>query len=140
MSKHIATVQAIYQAFGARNIPAILELLDAGVRWQDWSDNTAQKGGAPIVAARHGPDEVMGFFKVSAGLQIHEFKVLDLFGNDRQVAAEIGFDFTVPATGRRCRDEKIHLWTFGANGKVLRFRDYQDTAKTLWAFGKEAPL
>ena len=101
--------------------------------------NYAQRGGAPTVAARHGPDEVMAFFQVSAGLQIHEFRVLDLIGGDRQVAAEIVFDFTVPGTGRRCRDEKIHLWTFGADGKVVRLRDYQDTAKTLWAFGKTAP-
>jgi uncharacterized protein len=61
--------------------------------------------------------------------------VLDIVGGERQVAAEVAIDFTVPATGRRCRDEELHLWTFAGDGKLVRMRHYLDTAKHLWAHG-----
>jgi len=33
------------------------------------------------------------------------------------------------------RDEEMHLWTFDANGKVIRLRHYTDTAKHIQAAG-----
>ena len=139
MSPHIATVQSIYQAFGSGNIPAILERLSPDVRWEEWADNQAQRGGVPTLAARRGPDEVMAFFQAVGSLQLHNLEVLDIVGGERQVVAEVVIDFTVPATGRRCRDEELHLWTFGGDGKVQRLRHYTDTAKQLWAHGKGLP-
>ena len=132
------TVQSIYQAFGRQDIPAILATLAPDVRWEDFADNSAQRAGAPHLVPRHGPDGVLAFFGVIAGLQIHEFKVLDLFAGPRQVAAEVVIDFTVPATGRRLRDEELHLWTFDDQGRVARMRHYTDTAKHAWAFGLAA--
>jgi uncharacterized protein len=139
MTSPLDTVQAIYQAFGIGNIPAILQTLAADVRWEDWADNHAQRAGAPTLVARRGPDQVLAFFQVVSGLQIHGFQVLDVFGGPTQVAAEILIDFTVPATGYRYRDEELHLWTFNADGKVCRFRHYLDTAKHLRAFGLPLP-
>jgi hypothetical protein len=50
-----------------------------------------------------------------------------------QVAAEIVIEFESPATGRRLRDEELHLWTFDDNGQVIRLRHYADTAKHIAA-------
>ena len=138
MSHTVETIQTIYQAFGRGDIPAILALLSPDVRWEDWADNTAQRSGVPTLQARRGPDGVMQFFGEAAKMQIHEFKVLDVFGGERQVAAEVLIDFTVPTTGARVRDEELHLWTFSADGKIARVRHYVDTAKHQHAHGLAA--
>jgi hypothetical protein len=137
--RHIQTVQGIYQAFGAGNIPAIIEKMAPDVRWEEWADSFAQRGGVSTLAARRGPDGVMAFFQSLGAMQIHDFKVLDLIGGERQVAAEVVIDFSVPATGRRVLEEELHLWTFNEQGQVVRFRHYVDTAKHLWAHGKALP-
>lgn len=135
MSTPIETVQSIYQAFGRGDVPSILSTLDRDVRWEDWADHSAQRAGVPYLQPHRGPDAAMEFFKVLGGLQIHEFKVLDVIGGPAQAAAEVVIDFTVPSTGVRIRDEEMHLWSFGADGKVVRFRHYVDTAKHMRACG-----
>jgi ketosteroid isomerase-like protein len=82
---------------------------------------------------------VAGFFRIISEWQIHEFKVLDAFGSGQQVVGEIVIDATVPATGARFRDEELHLWTFGTDGKVVRLRHYLDTAKHMRAAGVSVP-
>jgi len=139
MSTHLETVHSIYQAFGRGDIPAILSKLSPDVQWEQWSDNTAQRAGVPWLRAVRGHDGVASFFRVVSELQIHEFKVLDVFGSGQQVVGEIVLDATVPATGERLRDEELHLWTFGADGKVVRLRHYVDTAKHVRAAGVSAP-
>lgn len=136
MNRHLDTVQAIYQAFGQGDVPAILERLAPGVRWEAWADHSAQRAGHPLFAARNGREEAAGFFlALSQNLALHEFKVLDVFGSGAQVAAEIVIDCTWQPTGRRLRDEELHLWTFDAQGRVERFRHYIDTAKHMRAAG-----
>jgi len=39
----------------------------------------------------------------------------------------------VKGTGRRYRDEELHLWTLNDDGKVTRLRHYTDTAKHIAA-------
>ena len=139
MSTHLETVQSIYQAFGRGDVPAILSKLSPDVQWEQWLDNTAQRAGVPWLRAVRGHDGVASFFRVVSELQIHEFKVLDVFGSGQQVVGEIVLDATVPATGERLHDEELHLWTFGADGKVVRLRHYVDTAKHVRAAGVSAP-
>ena len=129
MQQHLATVNAIYTAFATGNIPAILDKLSDDVRWEDWADNSAQKAGVPWLLPRHGKEGVLEFFKVMGGLQLLDFRVLSLMAGDNQVAAEFEIEFAVPATGRRLRDQEMHLWTFDDSGKVTRLRHYTDTAK-----------
>jgi ketosteroid isomerase-like protein len=122
------TVHAIYQAFGRGDIPAILATLADDVAWEAWADNSAQKAGVPWMAPRRGRAGAMQFFELVAQFQIHEFKVLSIMGNEQQVAVEFIIEATAPS-GRRYRDEEMHLWTFGSDGKVTRLRHYLDTAR-----------
>lgn len=136
MSHTIETVQSIYQAFGRGDVPAILATLSPQVRWESWAAHSAQQAGHPLFASRSGPQETAGFFQLlGQQLQMHEFQVLDVFGSGRQVAAEVIIDYTYLPTGQRVRDEEMHLWTFGEDGQVTRFRHYLDTAKHLRAAG-----
>lgn len=134
MSDHLATVSAIYEAFGRGDIPAILDHLADDVQWESWEDNSAQKAGVPWMIPRHDRDGVAEFFRVVATtLDIQEFRILALMGSDNQVAAEFVLEADVRTTGRHYRDEEMHLWTFNDQGKVVRFRHYLDTAKHIAA-------
>lgn len=135
MNQHVETVQAIYEAFGRGDVPAILEHLAEDVRWEEWADNRAQAAGVPWLLPRHGKSGAIEFFGVVGQFQFHEFQVLSLMEGGNQVAAELAIDATIPASGTRLRDEEIHLWTFDDAGQVVRFRHYIDTAKHIAAAG-----
>jgi ketosteroid isomerase-like protein len=130
----LETVQAIYAAFGRGDVPAIIALMSDDVEWEAWSDNSAQKAGVPWLRRRQGKAGVADFFHLVGQFTIHDFQVLSIMAGDRQVAAEFAIDATPPG-GRRYRDEELHLWTFGTDGKVTRLRHYTDTAKHIAAAG-----
>jgi ketosteroid isomerase-like protein len=129
MNDPLATVSAIYAAFGQGDIPAILDHLAEDVRWEEWDDNRAQAAGVPWLQARTGKAGVLAFFQVMGSLNVQDFRVLSLMAGGNQVAAEIEIEFEVPSTGRRLRDQELHLWTFNDEGKVVRLRHYVDTTK-----------
>jgi hypothetical protein len=129
MSNHLATISAIYEAFGKGDIPTILGYVADDVRWEDWADNSAQRAGVPWLQARRGKAGVLEFFQIIGAFDVKEFRVLSLMAGGDQVAAEFVIEYIVPSTGRRLRDEEIHLWTLNADGKIIRLRHYTDTAK-----------
>ena len=127
--RHCAGVGA---CVGRGDIPSILQHLDDDVAWESWADNQAQKAGVPWLKPRRGKAGAAEFFGVVGKFQIHDFKVLSIMANGKQVAAEFTIDCTVPS-GKRFRDEEMHLWTFNESGKVVRFRHYTNTAKHIAA-------
>lgn len=135
MNRNLDTLQAIYQAFGKGDIPAILSRLSPDVKWDAWEDHSAQRAGYELLQARTGPQDVAGFFQCLGAHKIHEFKLLDIMAGERQAAAEVFIDFTYAPTGQRVRDEEMHLWSFGEDGRVTRFRHYIDTGKHARAAG-----
>jgi uncharacterized protein len=136
MSENVATVQAIYEAFGTGNVPAILEKLSDNVRWEDWRENFAQKAGVPWMKPQHGKEGVLEFFQTIGGsFAVKGFQVLAIMENQNQVAVEFTMEADVPSTGGYFFEEEIHLWNFDDSGKVVRFRHYLDTAKHIKAAG-----
>jgi ketosteroid isomerase-like protein len=138
MSDHLATVAAIYEAFGRGDIPAILEHVSDDVQWEGWADNTAQKTGVPWMLPRRGKSGALEFFQVIAEkLDIQEFNVLSIMSGGDQVAAEFVLEAKLKDGRGGYRDEEMHLWTFDAAGKVTRLRHYTDTAKHIaaWSAG-----
>ena len=124
------TVQEIYEAFGRGDIPAILERLSDDVAWEAWPQETsAQRAGIPWLAERRGREQVGGFFESLAALELREFAPHTLIADGNHVVAQIAVDVEVRDTGRRFRDDEIHLWVFGDDGRVSEFRHYADTGK-----------
>lgn len=122
---NVETVQAIYEAFGTGDVPAILDHLAEDVTWdQHYPDR-----GVPWLKPRRGKDEVVGFFEaVGGGLEFTRFEPLNLLEGGDQVAAVIGLEATVKETGAKLVEEaEVHLWTFGPDGKVTDFRHVVDT-------------
>jgi uncharacterized protein len=135
MNTPLQVVDAIYAAFGRGDIPAILEHLDAQVRWDAWEDNHAQRAGVPWLLPRTGHAGAVEFFNLLATtMTFREFSVLSMMAGGDQVAVEVRLDAALQ-NGQSLRDEEIHLWTFGDDGKVVRFRHYSDTAKHMAAAG-----
>ena len=132
MADHIRTVASIYEAFGRGDVQTILAALSEDVKWEEWAANHAQQAGVPWLQLRHGKAGARDFFEIAGQFKIHEFQVLSLLAGGEQVVAEVLIDATVP-TGVRYRDEELHLWTFDAEGKVVRLRHYVDTAKHMSA-------
>ncbi|MEA2693115.1 MAG: uncharacterized protein QOJ16_2502 [Acidobacteriota bacterium] len=130
MSDPLATVTAIYEAFGRGDIPAILEHVSDDVQWEAWADNAAQKAGVHWMLPRRGKAGVLEFFQgVEEWLDIQEFRVLSVMAGGNQVAAEFVIEAKLKRGEGRYRDEEMHLWTFDESGKVIRLRHYLDTAK-----------
>ena len=133
MSNHLATIGAIYEAFGKGDIPTILSHMAEDVQWEQWADNSAQAAGVPWLAPRQGKAGVLAFFQVLGGMPIKDFQVLGMMAGGNQVAVEFVIEAEVPSTGGHYRDEEMHLWTFDESGKVIRLRHYTDTAKHIAA-------
>ena len=132
MATALENVQQIYAAFGKGDIPAILEFLDDDVKWEEWGDNSAQRAGVPWLRGGSGKSAAVGFFGVVGSMKFNDFRVVGMMANQNQVAVEVVLDATMPS-GKRVKDEEIHLWTLNAQGKVVRMRHYLDTAKHIAA-------
>ena len=129
----LQTVTAIYDAFGRGDIPTIISLLDDEVTWDgDWADNYAQRTPVNHFLPRRGFDGVIAFFEALYDYTIHEFEAHDYMANERKVVAQVTIELSTPSGGR-LRDEELHLWTIGPDGRVTALRHYIDTAKHLAA-------
>ena len=132
---NLPTVAGIYEAFGKGDVPAILAVLADDVEWEAWESNSSVDAGVPWMTPRHGKDEVGGFFETAAQMAITDLQVLNMMEGGNTVAVELVIETDLPTFGGgHYRDEEIHLWTFGDDGKVTRLRHYTDTAKHIAAF------
>lgn len=129
-----ATTRQLYASFGGGDIPAFLDGLAEDIAWDSrWEDNYAQHAGGP----RHftpirGKADAAGFFEVMGGYTFHDFEVLELIADADKVVARVRLEYTMPSGGRY-RDEQLHLWTFGPDGKAVGLQHFMDTAKLLAA-------
>jgi ketosteroid isomerase-like protein len=133
MSEKVQSVQRIYEAFGRGDVPAALDELADDVQWEAWENNHAQRAGVGHLAPRTDKAGVAEFFALVGGMGVKEFSILDLGESEHQVMAEVVIET------ESVRDEELHLWTFGPDGKVTRMRHYVDTAKHMAAAGVPAP-
>lgn len=126
---HVQTIQEIYAAFGRGDVPAILAHLADNVEWEYGVTSTD----IPWFQPRRGVTQVPEFFQSLSLLDIHQFQPKTLLEADGIVVSLCALDATVRATGRRIvEDDEVHIWYFGADGKVTRFRHRADTHQQ-WA-------
>jgi uncharacterized protein len=120
---NVETVQAIYGAFGRGDVPFILGQLADDVSW----DQELPSYGVDYIEPGRGLDHVKKFFAtVSETLEFKDFQPLNFLGGGDQVAAIIGVDLLNKRTGRTLQDLEVHVWTFGADGKVVGFTHVAD--------------
>ena len=125
---NLETVQTIYAAFGRGDIPTILAHLDERIEWEHDAEGW-EAYGVPWLRPGTGTRHVVGFFEALTALEFLAFTPVSMLANERQVAAVISMEIASKATGARFREYEMHLWTFGEDGKVSRFRHFADTVK-----------
>lgn len=133
---NVAAAQAMYEAFGRGDVPAILALMSPDMAMDDWTNNTAVDSG--IVASmrpRHGQDGAVAFFQaLNDNVEFLRFDVTNMLAGSDQVAVTVSLEIRIKPTGKTVSDDMIHLWTFDAEGKATRFLHYLDTAKAIAAY------
>ena len=133
---NLPTVQALYEAFNAGDVPSFLSHLADDVQWEQWADNRAVAAGVPWMQPYSSRGAVAGFFAAAGQMEIIDLQILNMLEGGNEVAVTFVIEAKLPQCGGRSyRDEEIHLWTFDADGQVSRLRHYLDTAKHIEAFG-----
>lgn len=118
------TIIEIYEAFGKGDVETILDYLDENVEWDYGSTSVS----VPWLIRRDGIEDVRGFFASVAELEFHEFRPTEILEGDNVVVALLDVDFTVRTTGRRVHErDELHVFRFGSDGKVKKFRHGVDS-------------
>lgn len=127
------TVQAIYREFGTGDIPFIVNCLSEDVDWE----HDAVDHGIPWLKPDRGKAHVLKFFEiVGREFEIARFEVKGLLEGGPEVAAIITIEARIRSTGKFFKDYEVHVWTFGADGKVSAFRHVVDTRQHHKAAGR----
>lgn len=137
VADHIASVTAIYEAFGRGDIDGILSRLADDVVFDD--DDAIPTSTAlarhPLLSPHRGRAGVADFFRTLTDYSFQHFEITDLLaGQDAEghgtVVARVLVELTAP-DGVMLRDDEMHLWRFDDQGRVSVMRHYLDTAKHL---------
>jgi ketosteroid isomerase-like protein len=124
---NVATVQAIYEAFGRGDVETILGKLSDDV---DWAPDAAGDG-ASWWGERHGRDEVVGFFAgIAAATEVTEFTPIAIASTDNEVLTFVRYGFHAKDGGPTATMNLHHYFRFDSAGKVDCYRGGEDTQLT----------
>ena len=127
---NIAFVQSLYAAFGRGDIATIIKGLASDVVW---SVNGRSKD-YPLLGSWNGPSEVQKFFQgVAEHEEATEFTPREFFAAEDRVFALGHYAWKIRKTGRPVSSDWVHVFTV-RGGKVVRFREFNDTAQFAEAY------
>lgn len=125
----IETTRAVFAAFGAGDVEAIVALLDADIAIEFYGPQII-----PYAGHYQGKTEARRFFEtVLSSVDIHQFDPLDFFSDGEKVTVTGHLRLTARSTGREIESDFAHVITVRGE-KWLRFRDFMDTAVAVAAF------
>lgn len=127
--RNVPLVQQMYAAFGKRDIQTLLTLVSDEIDWQIL--------GPPKIAhagPHRGRDQVRRFFAtIAETLEITQFEPREFISQGDKVVVLGYYGGRVKATGRQYASEWAHVFTL-RDGKVVKFREYADTANLAAAY------
>jgi uncharacterized protein len=131
-AQNTQTVNDAYAAFGRGDVNAILALVDEGVEWEGVK---GAEGVAPQAGLRRGKPAVAEFFQlVGSTLDFHAFEPREFIAQGDAVVAIGYYKTTVKATGRGSSGDWVMVFNF-RDGKIVRFREFTDSAAVIRAYG-----
>jgi uncharacterized protein len=123
-------VKQAYAAFKRGDMDSLMKLYADDVTWEVYGPSTI-----PTAGTRHGLAEVQeSFGTVNSTMTAQAFEPREFIAQGDQVVALGDYAWTVKATGRTFSANWAHVATL-KNGKIVRFREYTDTAAGAAAFG-----
>jgi ketosteroid isomerase-like protein len=124
-----------FAAFLRGDVTAILDLLDEGVEWEAVKGT---EGVAPHAGLRRGRSAVEGFFRqVNETIAFDAFEPLEFVAQGNTVVAIGRYSGQVKPTGGPFSCDWVMAFTL-RNGKIVRFREWTDSAQLAGAFGVKA--
>ena len=124
-------VKDAYAAFQRGDINAILAAVDNDVEWEGVK---GAEGVAPHAGVRRGRAAVEEFFSiVGSSMEFHAFEPREFVAQGDMVVAIGSYKATVKATRRTTGSDWAMAFTI-RNGKIVRFREFTDSAAVVRAF------
>lgn len=129
---NVTLLKSLYQAFGSGDIPTVLGLMHADMKWYQAEGNPYKPSGEPWI----GPQAVLENLFMRIGSEWDGFTVHPkaFHGAGNTVVVEGRYTGTVKATGKSIDAQVCHVWDV-TDGKVSRFQQYVDTAQIQDAMG-----
>jgi ketosteroid isomerase-like protein len=124
-------VRDAYAAFGRGDIQAILATLADNV---DWHAIIGAGPQVPTSGPRRGRAEVQTFFgQLVENVDFKKFEPREFVAEGDKVVALGYYEAVAKKTGRSFKSEWVMIFTI-ANGKVVKFREFADSAAVNAAF------
>lgn len=122
--ENIATIRAIYEAFGKGDVETILAAVADDVDWAVDAEPVA-----PWYGQRRGKDGVASFFAdIASSAEVQDFGVEGIGASDTEVFAFLRFAVRFKSTGREASFHLHHYFRFGGDGKIKYYRGTEDSA------------
>lgn len=128
--QNIAQTQKLFEAFGAGDIPGILEIVNDDILIEFYGPEDV----IPYAGTYRGRDEAKSFFEtVLSSVDIHVFEPEEFLADKGKVIVTGHLHLTPKTTGGTIKSDFVHVITM-ADGKWSRFRDFMNTAAAVDAF------
>jgi uncharacterized protein len=121
--QNLEIVQAMYQAFGSGDLPALLAAMDPQVEWQNPGPSQI-----PYFGTHRGPEAVARniFAFLAENLRFEKFEPKEFFTSADKVVVLLDCEAVAVRSGQRVAQAVVHVFTLRA-GKVVRFQDFQNS-------------
>lgn len=125
-ARNLATVNAVYSAFGRGDVAAILDHMADDVAW----DHGIRDTQIPYLQPGTGKEHVAAFFAaVGSNLEFTTFEPLVMCTADDTVMVALREAGRNVVTGAPLpEDTAVHIFTFGPDGTIVAFRHVGDWA------------
>ena len=128
-------VKDAYAAFLRGDISTILGMVDDNV---DWHGVIGTEGVLPQAGRRHGRPAVAEFFRqVAEATTFESFEPREFIAQGDQVVATGHYRGKANPTGERYASDWVMIFEI-KNGKVVRFREFTDSAQLVRVYGTAA--
>jgi ketosteroid isomerase-like protein len=126
------TIKAVYEAFGRRDVPAIVALCASDV---DWNNSRVHSNEVPWNGNFSGTARLPGFFAaVGNNLDFTVFNPHTFVEAGDDVIVMLRLESTLKKNGQPLVNDAIHAWKVDGSGKITSYRHYNDTAMELAAW------
>jgi len=127
--ENLRTVQNLFECFGRGDVPGLLRLLSEDVDWHIKGPEVV-----PYFGPRNGHEGALDFFgKLGTSVEFERFAPETFLAGGEQVVVIGGERGRVRATGKSFDNDWAMVFTL-RDGKITKFRSYEDTAAVAEAF------
>ena len=128
---NVAATQKLFEAFGAHDVPAILEHVNDDIVIEFYGPDVI-----PYAGTYKGKDEARRFFEtVLSSVDIHEFAPEEFLADTDKVVVTGHLHLTAKVSGLDIVSDFVHVITLKGE-KWSRFRDFMNTTEAYLAFNR----